>query len=143
MTYATLDQLTARLGLPLLISLTDRGDVATGVVDETVTDRALREATDMVDGYVATKYVLPLAEVPGILTDLTLSIAAWKLYINDAPDKVKDDYDRALRSLKDIADGRIRLIGAAGLQAPTSGANGVVVTDRPRDFTADSMKGFI
>ena len=143
MAYATITHLTDRIGTTLMIALTDRGEVPTGAVDTAVVDRALVDAEALVDGYLANKYTLPLSDVPGLLVDITAAIAVWKLYITDAPDKIRADYDQAMRSLRDIADGRIRLVGVAGIEAPTSGAQGVETNDRERPFTPDNLKGFI
>lgn len=140
--YATLTQLTERYGERLLIALTDRGDVQTGVIDTDVTARALTEAGDLINGYLG-RYTLPLAAVPGLLVDLSLSIAIYKLYLTEVPEKVRADYDAALRTLRDIASGAVKLVGVAGIEAPASGAFGVEVTDRERPFNARDMTGFI
>ena len=44
MTYSSLAELTDRYGTSQLISLTDRADVATGVIDTDVIDQALASA---------------------------------------------------------------------------------------------------
>lgn len=143
MPYATATHLIDRIGEPLMIALTDRGEAQTGQIDGAVVDRALADATALVDGYLATKYALPLSEVPGLVVDITGAIAVWKLYITEAPDKVRADYDGALRMLRDIASGAVRLVGVAGVAPAASGAQGVQTNDRERPFTPDTMRGFI
>lgn len=140
--YATLSQLTERYGERLLVALTDRGDVQTGVINTAVTSRALAEAGDLINGYLG-RYTLPLPSVPGLLVDLSLSIAIYKLYLTEAPEKVRADYDVALRTLRDVSSGAVKLVGIAGVEAPASGAFGVEVTDRDRPFNATDMRGFI
>jgi phage gp36-like protein len=142
-TYATLAQLIDRVGEPMLIDLTDRDEVSTGAVVLAVVDRALADTDALIDGYLAAKYALPLASTPPILADVAGAIALWKLHLTTPEDKVKVDYDAAMRSLREISQGMIRLPDAEGLEPGSSGASGVIVTDRERPFTADNMKGFI
>lgn len=142
MTYATLEQLTERYGERMLLDLTDRNRVATGVIDAGVVDRALNDTDAVIDGYVAGRYALPLSEVPPLLVDLAQIIAIYKLHSSSVPAKIKDDYDYALKSLIQIANGTIRL-PAQGIEPASSGAAGVVAIDRERDFTPENLRGFI
>ncbi|MDK3072766.1 DUF1320 domain-containing protein [Sedimentitalea sp. JM2-8] len=142
MPYTSLAQLTDRYGEGLLISLTDRDDVATGAIDTDVIDRALADADAQIDGYLKARYRLPLDATPPLLADIAQVIACWKLYRFDPPQKVKDDYAEAIRMLKDISRG-ILVLDVAGAEPEGSGASGVRITDRERPLTADQMKGFI
>lgn len=142
MTYATLQNLTDRYGARTLVALSDRGEVATGVVDADVVARALADTDAQIDGYLATRYALPLAQVPALVADLAQAIAIWKLHPYDPDAKIRRDYDDALRALRDIAEGRIRL-DLAGSEPEGSGAGGVTITDRERPLSADNLKGFI
>ncbi len=142
MPYATLATLTDRYGLAALVSLTDRGTVATGAVDPAVVDRALADADALVDGYLAGRYVLPLEAAPPLLTAIAAAVAFYSLHIGSPDDKVRKDYDDALRQLRDIADGRLRL-PVAGVEPAVTGGSGVVTTDRPRPMTAENLTGFV
>jgi phage gp36-like protein len=138
--YATLDALSDRLGADTLLQLADRSGA--GVVDQGVVDRALADTDAVIDASLAVRYRLPLAAVPAIVVDLALSIASYKLHRFAPDEKIKDDYDQALRDLRDIADGRKRL-DLDGREPVGSGGGGVVVTDRERPLSAKSMTGFI
>ncbi len=142
MTYATQTQLIQRFGAAMLVNLTDRAEVATGVIDTAVIDRALADTDAMIDGYLAPRYILPLAEVPPLLADIAMQIAIYKLHVTEPDPKIGKDYDTALKMLRDIGTGAVR-ISAAGVEPAGASANGVVVTDRERPFAADQMKGFI
>jgi phage gp36-like protein len=142
MAYATLQQLIDRFGEAMLIALTDRGPVEQGAIDTAVVDRAALDADAMINGYLAGRYQ-PLVTVPALIADIASAIMIWKLHITTPEDKIKADYDAALRTLRDIASGLIRIPDAAGLEPASSGASGVVVTDRDRPFSADNMTGFI
>ena len=142
MPYATLQELTDRYGAALLVALTDRGEVATGMVDSAVVTKALADASEVIDGFLAVKYVIPLVTVPGLVNDLCKSIAIYKLHITMPEEKIARDYQDAMKSLRDISDGRLR-IPAEGVEPASTGSTGAILTDRDRDFSAVTMKGFI
>lgn len=141
MPYATLAHLTDRYGLGLLTQLTDRGEVATGQIDQAVIDRALADTDAMIDGYLG-RYQRPLTSVPDLLVDLAQVVAIYKLHRFKPDPKIEDDYKDALRALRDISTGLITL-AIAGAEVPGTGGNGVRITDRERPLTEDNMKGFI
>ncbi|MGD9863589.1 MAG: gp436 family protein [Pseudodonghicola sp.] len=142
MTYATLDQLTDRFGERMLVMLTDRGEVATGLIDTDVIDRALADTDALIDGFLLGRYVLPLAETPPLLADLAQMIAIWKLHAQGADDKIEKDYKEAMSLLDRIATGKVRL-PIAGADPATAPSTGVRLTDRDRFLTEENMKGFI
>ena len=142
MTYATLDQLKDRYSEAMLVNLTDRAVVATGTIDGGVVNRALADTDEVINGFLAARYQLPLVAVPGLVADIAMQIAIWKLHLTEPDAKIAKDYDGALKMLRDIGTGVIKL-QAAGVEAETSGAEGVVASDRERPFTEASMKGFI
>ncbi len=126
----------------MLVALTDRADIPTGSIHMGVVDRALSDTDAMIDGYLAGRYALPLAAVPVMLTDIAQQIAIWKLHIAAPDPKIEADYKDALRQLRDISAGTIRL-SLAGVEPAGTGGSGVVITDRERPLTADNLKGFI
>jgi phage gp36-like protein len=143
MSYATLAQMTERYGRAVMVALTDREEVATGEIDEAVVTRALDEAGAMIDGYLASRYALPLSATPPFLNDLAQAIAIWKLHLSEPDPKITKDYDQALRALRDVASGALRIPGAAGVEPAATGGSGARITDRDRPLTAENMKGFI
>ena len=126
----------------MLVQLTDRGDVASGVMDTGVVARALVDADAVIDGYLAARYALPLVSVPALLADIAQIIAIWKLHRFEPDPKITKDYDGALRSLRDLAGGVIRL-DMAGIEPAGKTGSGARFTDRDRPFTAQNLKGFI
>ena len=142
MPYTTLQNLTDRFGERLLVDLTDRAELATGVVDTDVVDQAIADTDAMIDGYVARRYALPMATVPPLIASLALDIAIYKLHVFDPSDKIANDYKAAMKSLEGISGGSIRL-PIAGAEAPGSGTSGARVTDRDRPMTAENLKTFI
>lgn len=142
MAYTTLQELTDRYGAALLVSLTDRGEVATGQIDQDVVDRAVADADAEIDGYLKGRYRLPLVDTPPLVASLSRKITIWNLHTFDAPEKIEKDYKGACAKLKDIASG-LAVLDVAGIEPKSSGSSGVQVTDRERPFTADSLKGLI
>ncbi len=142
MPYTTLSALVGLLGEDVLIQITDRASSPTGAVDVAIVDQAIANAGAVIDASLATRYRLPLSSVPAIVAELALAIAAYKVHRFTPEAKIKDDYDQALKDLVDIAAGRKKL-DLAGIEPASSGANGVVATDRPRALTPENLHGFI
>lgn len=142
MSYASADNLTQRYGVRLVEQLTDRATPPAGTVDAAVVAAALADADAVIDGYLAARYILPLAGVPPLLTDLAGAIAIYKLH-SFAPDpKIDQDYKDAIVALDRIARGIIRL-PLAGVSPAGSPLSGVETVDRDRPFSADNLHGFI
>jgi phage gp36-like protein len=146
MSYCSLQDLIDRFGERSLVELTDRAEASTGEVDTDVTDRAIADTDamiDMIDGYLKVRYALPIASVPPLLTDLALAIAFYKLHVHVAEEKVRTDYQDALKMLSAIALGNV-LLDVAGAEPASAGTAGVRTNqDDCRDMTPDNMKGFI
>ena len=143
MPYTSLPLMIDRVGQAMLIALTDRGDIPVGVIDAVVMARALADADAVINGYLAGRYVLPLAITPALIADIAAAVTLWKLHVTSPEDKIKADYHAAIKTLRDIAQGVVRVPDAAGLEPAASGASGVQIVDRERPFSADNMKGFI
>lgn len=140
--YTTLAELTRKFGLALLTRLTDRAEVATGALDQSVIDQAILDTGAVIDGYLARRYVLPLDQIPDLLGDLALAIAIYKLHIYAPDPKIEADYKDAMRALREIGEGKISLPVSEGTLKST-GTGGAQVTDRKRPLTAQNMTGFI
>jgi phage gp36-like protein len=141
-TYATLDGLISRYGEDVLLSIADRSTPPAGVVDQATVTRALENADASINASLSVRYRLPLVDVPAIVVDTAEAIAIYKLH-RYAPDpKIKDEYDQALRDLRDIATGTKKL-DLAGVEPAGSGGGGVTAIDRERPFTPENLRGFI
>lgn len=123
MSYALLADLINRAGPEEIRQIADRD--RDGVPDAAVVDAALADADDVINGYVRTKYSLPLATVPPILRTWATSIARHVLHRNGAPEHVTADYKDAVNGLKDVARGLVALPDAAGV-APAAASGGVL-----------------
>lgn len=118
MPYATLQDLVERFGEQELIELTDRAGA--GVIDADVADRAIQDASGEIDGYVsAAGYPVPLDPVPRLITAYCADIARYRLYDDHAPEQATKRYDDAVRFLRAVAKGDVKL--GATPPEPTAG----------------------
>jgi len=107
MAYATLADLVSRHGEDELAQLTDR--VGAGVPDATIVERALTDADAEIDGYLASRYAMPLAIVPPVLARIACDIARYRLWADRASEEVRRRYEDARRVLESIARGQVSL----------------------------------
>lgn len=142
MPYASYEQLVAFAGEDQLIELSDRSGSGATAVDAALCARALADADALIDGHLAGRHALPLAAVPPLLTTLALPIALYKAHSRSVPEKVRKDYEDALRTLERIADGRVKL-DVAGAEPAVAGGGDVRANTPARPLTAETMTGFI
>lgn len=140
MPYATLDDLIERAGESEIRQIADRD--RDGTIDADVIESALRDADNLVNGWVGAKYTVPLASTPDLVRTWSVSIARYVLHRNKAPGHVKDDYDFAITSLKEVACGLIALTVAAGDDAPQVATGTVMASHPPQVFTDARLKGW-
>ena len=138
MTYAVLADLTTRFGVQAITELSDPGN--TGQLQQAVVDQALSDADDEINGYVGSTYQLPLATVPTLLVGIAADIALCKLYSDLPTATAQSRYDAAVRKLRDIAKGVIKL-DVAGVE-PAQRADLIQIDSAPRRFTRDSLGGW-
>lgn len=122
--YCTPDDLIARFGVTEVAQL---APATPGPVDTPKVQQACDDATDTVNGYLATRHTLPLSAIPRILTRLTIAVARYELHLGgdrQPTDQVKQDRDDAIAFLKDVAASRAELGIDTGGEAPaeTGGA---------------------
>jgi phage gp36-like protein len=139
MAYCTL----ADIDIPTkdLIELTD--DNNAGVVDQTVIDKAIAAAGELIDGYLRGRYTLPLVPLPGLMKTLALDLVVYRLYTRRVrltpPEAVADRYKNSIKILDQIATGKISLGTEAvnGQDTPETGGAQSAAPDRV--FTRDNL----
>lgn len=142
MPYASLQDMLDRFGEEELVNLTDRAEPRAYAVDAAVADRALIDATALIDGYLSARHATPLAVVPQLVTAWCCDIARRRLY-KDGPDEgVRKAHDDALGQLRDVAAGRLQLPVAAPAGQPPVGGGVRGISAAPV-FTADTLRGFV
>lgn len=142
MAYASFDGLRDRYGADMILRLTEREADGGVVQDPAAIDRAIVDTDALIDGYLRGRYVTPLIETPPQIADIALSIAIYKLHRWSPEQKIRDDYDDALKLLREIAAGTAHLT-AATIAPVLTGGSGARMTDRERPLTAENLKGYI
>lgn len=108
-----------------------------------VLEQALTDASVMVNGYVASRYPVPMASVPTVLIRLTCELARYHLYEDACPENIEKRYNAALKTLRDIADGKLSL-GESNTSAEVMSAGGAeMVNGGDRAFSRANARGFM
>ena len=137
MSYTSRAALEAAFGADEIRQLTDRdGD---GEPDADFIASAISRTEGVIDGYLMGRYALPLAVIPGVLVAYACDIARYFLYENAAPEYVRQNYDDALRWLRDVASGKV-LLSVAAQEAHALGSPQARAPDRV--FSNVTLTGF-
>ena len=111
--YIQAQDLTEVVSEVVLVQLSNDNTRATDV-DYAVLNKACEYATETVDGYLRSRYQLPLNQVPTLVRNICLQLARYWLYSRRPdgkgfPPNVKDAHAQALKDLERIADGKLHL----------------------------------
>ncbi|UXZ55826.1 DUF1320 domain-containing protein [Halomonas sp. 7T] len=108
MPYCTKADLIERFGEAELLAIArDESGMA---IDTAVVERACDDASGEIDGYVsAAGYPVPLSPVPRIVIANACDIARYRLYDEHATDQVQKRYDDAVKFLRSVSRGEVRL----------------------------------
>lgn len=128
MAYASRTDLESRYGATELLQ-------RESVLPAGAVDRALADADVEIDGYLATRYTVPLNPVPGNATRVAAAIARYRLLGDAATDLARKEYDDARAWLKDVAAGRVQINGATPLASAAPAATVDYIVGRDKAFT--------
>ena len=101
---------------------------------------AIADTTALIDGYVGSRYTLPLAGVPAIITRVARDLVFYNLN-TDPSDNVKARRDEAMSYLKDLAQGKVAL-GVSQAAEPDSLDTAEIQSDG-RVFSRANSRDFI
>ncbi len=129
--------------IPSLTLAQITGDGKPPQIDGGVVDEKLAEASGIVETYCRQRYSLPL-QPTAELVGLTCNIALKLLYSRrpgTVPESVTDNYQDALRLLRDISTGKASLDQPTGAfdQVPSGGP---VLSKRRNKFSSRNLEGF-
>lgn len=143
MAYCTLDDIKKTVPNNDLLQLTD-DTVPPAAINQANVDRAIADASELIDGYLRGRYNLPLNPVPGLVNTLSADIAIYRLYARRVkltpPEGVSERYKDAVKLLEQIQRGLISLSGQTTGDVPDTG--GVKVSSPGRVFTRDALGGY-
>jgi len=152
MVYAQPSDMIARYPNRDLVQLTNE-DPTQQAVDDSVLQQALADASAEIDGYLESRFTLPLSDAPDVLARLTCDIAMYRLQalrpLHDLAE-ARRRYEDAVAVLVRVSDGTLTLGLAPDNQEPGEAA-GSVVTEAGGDtagtlprrvFSRGNLKGF-
>lgn len=120
MPYCTKADLIERFGEDELQAIAH--DVS-GEIDTAAVDRACDDASGEIDGYVsAAGYPVPLSPVPRIVTAYACDIARYRLYDEHASEQVQKRYDDAVKFLRSVSRGEVKLGISTGPSSSSAGS---------------------
>ncbi|WP_339079040.1 DUF1320 domain-containing protein [Pseudomonas sp. TMP9] len=112
--------------------------------DESVIEDGVRQAEELVDGYLRGRYDLPLDPVPSVLRDAVVYLARHWLYQRRPegalPEAVKDSRKDTLKLLESIRDGVVTLGMPTGEAAPEPGK--IRARARRQQFGSDLLERY-
>lgn len=139
MTYATQQNLVDRFGAAEIQQLSDIGN--SGSIDAARVGRVLTDASNKIDGYLASRYALPLSTVPPMLEQICCDLARYLLATRPT-EETRKRYEDALAWLDKVAQGKYDLGGASSVQPPIAGG-AIGIAPGGRTFTSDSLNDFL
>ncbi len=109
----------------LTLTQLSNDDPTAELPDESVIEDGVRQAEELVDGYLRGRYDLPLDPVPSVLRDAVVYLTRHWLYQRRPegaiPEAVKDSRKDTLKLLESIRDGVVTLGMPSGEAAPEPG----------------------
>lgn len=118
MSYAIATDMLESFGSAEMRQLTDIEQPRLNAVNPVVMERALRNASDLIDGYLVGRYAVPLANPPAALRVHCCGVARYLLMANAADDRAKADFTAAVSYLKGVATGAVALLPPAQAEVP-------------------------
>ena len=143
MAYATKQDLIDRFGLLELVQLTDKVNKPVSTVDDVPVERALTDATALIDTYVGKAAQLPLSVVPPYLAKVACDLARYYLHGKAAEKEgpVATAYAEAMTWLKDVSKGLVSL-DTEGVSPIQAGGGSVKASAPGRIFTRETLRDF-
>jgi phage gp36-like protein len=138
--YAAQADMVARFGERELVELTDTGDVRTGEINAAILAQALADADATINGYIGSRYQLPLATVPQLLVVIACDIARYRLMSDRPTDEVRQRREDAVSWLDKIAQGKYTLGLDAGNNETPEGDDGPQVVQSGRHLQPGEAK---
>lgn len=144
MAYITHADLTEQISETQLIQLTD--DEKLGVVNAERVSRAIASAEGEINGFLATRYRVPLASpAPELVQSWAVTLTVYYLWRRRqrAPEDVRLSYEQTIARLRDVAAGKLTLGIAPAPDAATESSQGAVVTNsETSDWSRDKLSDF-
>lgn len=142
--YATVTHMIARFGETQMIRLSRPEDREATTVDEVKVNTALADASGVIDGYIRGLYQVPLASPPDEIIRAACILARYDLAQGehtDPSEEMSKGRKDVIAWLRDIAQEVVRLNVPVAVPVAQELGMGARITDRPRIFTDDTLRG--
>ena len=139
MPYASEQDIVDRYGEDTLYTLADKDN--DDILDHQAINRALDDASEHINAFIAARYTLPLASTPTLLRRLCVDIAVYWLGEDrgGAVEERRQRFEDAERLLGKIAKGDVSL----GMETTlTTSSGSACIISGNRFFSRDSLKGW-
>lgn len=105
-------------------------------LDSAIINKAIEDATVVIDGYLSGKYSLPLSKAFPVLVRIACDMTIYFLQKNHARERVREKYDGWISYLKDVARGTVVLDGDSSLDtvSGSSQIDEIIISVSPRIF---------
>jgi len=128
MPYSVITDISNAITEASVLQLTD--DEGISAINESRVNAAISSADELINGYLRSRYTLPLPSTPPMIRDLSVNIAVFKLYDRrfaaDMPDSIQKKYDSSIKLLESIQKGVISL----GIESTSKPAEGGFKTNK-------------
>ena len=148
MPYCNIEEIKNVIPEKELINLTVDVPTAQSVVDESRLNSVISFGDEVIDGYLRSRYALPLSQTPQLIKSISVDIAVYRLYLR-RPQKmnetIENSYKNAIKLLEQIQKGLICLDieNAGSNETPIkTGFYRTNKTKADRVFSKEALKGF-
>jgi phage gp36-like protein len=102
--YCTIEEIISS-GMPEKTLAELSNDINPLIVESSVVNDLISESTEYIDGFLRTRYTLPLINIHQILKDVCIDIVKYKLFkrrdkTDDRTDKLLDDAKSTLKAIQ-------------------------------------------
>lgn len=143
MPYSTLTDISNAITESSVLQLTD--DEGVNEINESRVSAAISFADELINGYLRSRYTLPLGSTPPMIKDLSVNIAVYKLYDRrfpaNMPDSIQKKYDGSIKLLESIQKGIISL-GVEAVSEPAEGGFKTNKTSSDRIFSKEILDNY-
>lgn len=143
--YATVDEMISRFGEAEMVRLSAPEGQLDDVVVTSSVERALAEASSLIDGYLRQRYAVPLAApvAPEVVRACCI-LARHDLAMGEQKnpsEQMVTSRKEVMAWLRDVAEGRVQLAGPVTAVTGSAGA-AARVQDRAAPFAAGGSLGW-
>ncbi len=142
--YLTREEILNEISADTLALITSNDG---SLIDWDKVDKAIQDASAVIDSYLSSRYSVPLSTVPRLIKKICSDLTIYELYqsaisnnyIAETPEGIKERHDKAMEILKDISAGKAGIEGLSetGEQITDPTTSKIRYTSRDKTFGDD------